>query len=265
MEFSSPFLTSTGIKAARGLTGGAYEARDDLFVFDPSFGLQDIGLLEGVPVKAGQETPVPVDLGSDVSPHANIQKITATLKVINDGSAGATQTTSATVTADKDPPRSLQVSVDNVPGMRNVQIRLNQGSVIWTHPGAVPAADYPIPDFSAQANAYLDKYQSKDGKVTLVFLVKSDTNGKVQITVDKPDSTVLQTQSWKNEVDSTFRADRTLKLTFNQIEGLPVDPVPASAGHLATTKDIRLDAAGQFSPTASSGIPKFPTAISSRR
>src|SRR5207248_778548 len=56
---------------------------------------------------------------------------------------------------------------------------------------------------------------------------------------------LLQTQSWKNDLDSTFRVDRTLKLTFNQIERLPVDAV-AAPGRRVSISEVRLDAGGQF-------------------
>jgi hypothetical protein len=56
----------------------------------------------------------------------------------------------------------------------------------------------------------------------------------------------LQTQSWKNELDSSFRVDRTLKLTFNQIERVPVDAVTPPQGHSALVSKVHLDAGGQF-------------------
>jgi hypothetical protein len=134
-----------------------------------------------------------------------------------------------------------------VDGIQNAQIRLNNGTAFWTHPGSVPTGAYAIPDFSVQANAYLDKYHAPaDGKVTLQFMVKSDTDGSVLITINDVQCTLLQTQSWKNELDSTFRVDRTLKLTFNQIEWLPVDAVTPPQGHTALVSKVHLDAGGQF-------------------
>jgi hypothetical protein len=198
-----------------------------------------------VALKAGQETPVAVDV-PNLPPNANVQNITATFTVVNDGTTGGQQSTSVGITEGQDK-RSFQVSVDTVPGIRNVQIRLNQGSVFWTHPGVVPAADYAIPDFSTQANAYLDKFQSKDGKVSLQFQVKSDVGGTVRIQIGSDlRFSLLQTQSWPNPLDATFRVDRTLKVIFNQIETLAIDPVPPPAGRRAVISAIRLDAGGQF-------------------
>ncbi len=239
MEFASPVLTSWGIKAQRGFTGEAYAARPETFV------VGIMAALEAVAIKGGQETPVAVDV-PQLFPNANVTSITATLTVVSDGNAGAKQTTQVGITEGTDQ-RNLQVSVNAVDGLRNAQVRLNNGAVFWTHAGPVLAADYAIPDFSVQANAYLDKYKAPgDGKVTLQFMVKSDTDGSVLITIKDVQCTLLQTQSWKNELDSTFRVDRTFKLTFNQIEHLPVGAVTPPQGHTASVFNVHLDAGGQF-------------------
>jgi hypothetical protein len=238
MAIVGPASRSIGIKAERGFIAEAYAARSEAFV---------IGLLPSltaVDVKAGQETAVVVDVPK-LSPHANVGKITATLTVVDDGQTGAQQTTSVGITEGKEPQRTVQVSVDVVPGIRNAQIRLLGGAVFWTHSGAVPAGAYAIPDFSAQVNAYLDKYQSQDGNVALQFMVKSDTDGSVSIAIEDVESSLLQTQSWKNDLDSTFRVDRILKVTFNQVMQLPIDPVNPPSGK-ASVSTVRLDADGQF-------------------
>jgi hypothetical protein len=240
MGISIPALASAGIKAERGFTSEAYDSRSETFV------VGIIATLEAVAVKAGQETPVAVAVPK-LMPNANVSNITATLTVVDDGQNGAAQSTTVGITQDKDPPRTVQVSVDAVAGMRNVQIRLDQGTAIWTHPGVVKAGVYGIPDFSTQANAYLDKYHSQDGKVTLQFMVKSDTDGHAFITIDDVASSLLQTQSWKNQLDSTFRVDRTLNLTFSQVERLAIDAVTPAPGHNAVVSQIRLDVGGQFS------------------
>lgn len=239
MEISSSVLLSAGIKAERGLTGEANAARSATFA---------VGItadLRAVAIKAGQETPVRVNV-PQLLPNANVTNISATLTVVDDGQTGARQATQVGISEGKDPERTIQVSVDAVAGIRNTQIRLNQGAVFWTHPGSAKAGDYAIPDFSAQANTYLDKYHSQDGRVTLQFMVKSDTDGSAFITIGDVQFSLLQTQSWKNELDSTFRIDRTFKLTFNQMERLPVDAVTPPQGRSAVVSMIRLDAGGQF-------------------
>jgi hypothetical protein len=240
VEFSSPFLISAGFKAERGFTGEAYAARRETFVVGV------IAELEAVAIKGGQETPVAVDV-PQLFPNANVTSITATLTVVSGGNAGAKQATQIGITEGNDAPRSVKVSVDPADGIQNAQIRLKNGAVFWTHPGPVATRDYAIPDFSAHANAYLDKYQPlADGKITLQFMVKSDTDGSVLIAVNDVQCTLVQTQSWKNELDSTLHVDRTLKLTFNQVERLPVDPVTPPPGHTAVVSNVYLDAGGQF-------------------
>jgi hypothetical protein len=228
---------------ARGFSGDAYLAREDTFEVSLA------QFLEGVQLTAGQETAVVVDVDK-LSPNANVTNITATFTVVNDGSTAGAQTTSVgvniTAGAEGTGKRAFDVSVDAA-GIRNVQVRLNQGSVFWTYPGLAAPGTYQIPDFSQQANAYLDKYKSQDGKVKLQFQVKSDVAGKVQIEINGDlASSMLQTQSWPNPLDSTFRVDRTLSVGFNQIETLPIDPVSPPAGKQAAVKTVRLDAGGQF-------------------
>jgi hypothetical protein len=240
IAFRPPDLASAGIKAERGFTGEAYAAREDTFIVDI------IALLEGTPLKAGEETPVAVDV-PNLPLNANITKITASLTVLYDGQTGTAPTTAVGITEGKET-RNFQVSVSAVSALRNVQVRLNKGAIFWTRADATPAdSPYSIPDFSAQANAYLDKYDSKNGKVTLQFMVKSDVAGRVLINIDDGLAySLLQTQHWKNDLDSTFRVDRTLKLTFNQVQQLPIEAVPQPTGRQAVVTHIRLDAGGQF-------------------
>ncbi len=244
MEILAPQTLFASIASPRGFSGEAYAARAGTFI------VGILPLLEGVQLKAGEETPVAVDV-PNLPPNANIGNITATLTVVDAGVPGAAQTTNVgvNITAGNEGKgtRAFTVSVDAVAGIRNVQVRLKQGTVFWTHPGLAAAGPYAIPDFSQQANAYLDKYQSQDGKVTLQFQVKSDVDGKVRIDIGGDlQYSMLQTQSWPNPLDSTFRVDRTLKVIFNQIETLTIDPVSPPGGRSAVVLAVRLDAGGQF-------------------
>jgi hypothetical protein len=233
-------MLAANVKAERGLAGEAYGSRAGTFI------VGILATLEGVHLKAGEETPVVVDV-PNMPPNANVQNITATLTVM-DASGSAAQSTKVSVTEDKGNPRSFQMSVDDVPGIRNVQVRLNQGSVFWTHPGAAPVGSYRITDFSPQVNAYLEKLQSQNNKVSLQFMVKSDVDGFVRMQVgDDLKFSMLQTQSWQNPLDSTFRVDRTLKMTFNQVETLPIDPVTPPVGQHVVFTGLRFDEGGQFS------------------
>ena len=79
------------------------------------------------------------------------------------------------------------------------------------------------------------------------FQVKSDVAGTVAIQINgDPKYTMLQTQSWRNALDSTFRVDRTLQVIFNQVETLVIDPVTPSSGHQAVVSTISLDVGGKF-------------------
>jgi hypothetical protein len=225
-------------KVTRGLLYNqpAYAARTDLFAIGEL-------LLSTVTVKAGEETAVPVGVPG-LPANADVQKLTAKLHVV-DGSAE--QTTPASVKEGNGPKRTFEIGVDAQPGLRNVQVRLQGGAPIWNHTGAVPAATYQLPDFAPQVNAYLEQAKIS-GNTVLQFLVKSEVDGSVAITVDPVDPNfdfkLLQTQSWKNDLDSTFRIDRNLPLEFNSIEKLPLDPI---AGNI-TRSAIRLEAVGQFGP-----------------
>jgi hypothetical protein len=238
MLISGSNLAGFEIKAPRGLFNSpAYAARDAiLFPY-----LQEI--FGGTPLKPGEETPIPVEV-PNLPPNANVGNITATFS--NSETSDAPQTTKVGIAEGVEKPRDFQITVA-VPGLQNVQVRLDQGQVFWNKPGTLPAGDHDIPDFSSAVNQYLDKLGAKDQKVTLRFLVKSDAPGSVSISIkgDELKYSLLQTQSWKNDLDSTFRVDRTLKLSFNQIERLPVDPITAPG---VTVTELRLDAGGQFAP-----------------
>jgi hypothetical protein len=214
--------------------------------YDARVGLFDVGelLLATVPVKAGQETAVPVAVPG-LPANADVHKLTAKLQVGRDGSAE--QTATASVEEVNGPKRTFKIGADAQPGLRNVQVRLQGGAPIWNHAGAVPADEYQLPDFAQQVNAYLEQAKIKDDTV-LQFLVKSDVDGSVAIKVDpvdpSSDFTLLQTQSWKNDLDSTFRIDRNLTMEFNSIEKLPLDSI---AGNI-TRSAVSLEAKGQFGP-----------------
>ncbi len=245
MDIKEPVLASAGLKALRGLSGDAYSARLD------TFSVLIIPELGGVPLKAGEETPVVVDV-PNLPPNANIHNITATLTATFgavDGTSPGPATAAVSLTDGAAAPRKIGLSVNGTAGKHSIQVRLNQGSVFWSQPAAIDSRSYTIPDFSPQVNTYLDKLQPAGGKVTLQFLVKSDADGHFQIAIGSDLSySLLKTQSWTNALDATHRVDRTLNLTFNQIETLPIDPVSTPAGVSARISAIRLDAGGQFGP-----------------
>jgi hypothetical protein len=237
--------SSIGVSArdTRGLAYNrdAYDARADVFHVMPEIGIK---ALMGVPVKAGAETPVSVTVPG-LPVNADLRSITAKLQVTALGSAE--QVRPVSVKEGSAPARKFEIGVDSTPGLRNVQVRLQGGQPIWTRGGAVPAGTYDLPDFAAQANAYLDQASIAGDSVVFQFLVSSETDGGVAISVT-PGFTysLLQTQSWKNDLDSTVRIDRNLPLEFNSVEILPLEPIAAARAIVRSA--IRLDAGGQFGP-----------------
>jgi hypothetical protein len=241
MLISGSNLAAFEIKAPRGLSynASAYAAREVILFPEIQ------AIFGGTDLKPGEETTISVDLPG-LPLNANVNKITATFRVSE--SPDVPQTANVSVADKDDKPRdSIKVTVSGPPGPRNVQVRLDKGQVFWNKPGTLSAGAYSIPDFSSAVNQYLDKLGAKNQKVTLTFLVKSDAPGTVSIAIngDELHYSLVQTQSWKNDLDSTFRVDRTLKLTFNQIEPLPVDAVAATGAKIV---ELRLDAGGQFGP-----------------
>jgi hypothetical protein len=227
---------------ARGLAYDqtAYNARPGLFDV-----ANLIALDTSVTVKAGEETPVPVQV-QNLKPNANILHITAEL-TISDPGPEPPQTSTVSVTQNGGNPSSFGITLDSTPGLRNVQVRLQGGPVLWNHAGVAPPGPYDIPDFAAQANAYLDQAKIIGNGVTFQFLVKSETAGTVQISINPNlDFVLLQTQSWKNSMDSTIRLDRNLQLDYNSVEELPLEDI-ATPGAIKRSQ-IRFDAGGKFDP-----------------
>src|SRR5688572_19908422 len=234
---------AVGMKNLRGLAHDreAYDARAGAFHIGPAI---DLVAFIGVPVKAGQETPVAVTV-PDLPVNADVHRITATLTVTAYGSAEHVQP--VTIKEGTGEPRRFEVGVDSTPGLRNVQVKLQGGQPIWTRSGAVAAGTYDLPDFAAQANAYLDQARIAGAAAVFQFLVTSDADGSVSISISPGFAySLLQTQSWKNDLDSTVRVDRNLTLEFNSVEVLPLDSIAASRAIRRAA--IRLDAGGQFGP-----------------
>src|SRR6266849_863460 len=122
----------TSNQIAVSLTGGrglaydqvAYNARPGLFdVADL------IAVVTAVPVKAGEETPVPVQV-QNLQANANIQHISAKLTIFDSG-AQPGQTSNVSVSQNGGSPSSFGITVDPTPGLRNVQVRLQGCQVLW--------------------------------------------------------------------------------------------------------------------------------------
>ena len=241
MQIKFPEELGVTIKGGRGFSylDEVYAARPATFT---------AAVLEvfptGVVLKPGEETPVSVSI--DLPVNANVHKITARLEVVDDPSSSAAQQTTVSLKEGGDS-RTYQVGVDAVTGIRNVEIKLGQGDVFWQHSGALKAGSYQLPDFARELNTYLDQVKANEGKLALEFRVKADTGGRVKISIDAGvDYSLIQTQSWKNDLDSTFRVDRNMQLDFSAVERLSLDPINKAGNQRVSRSSIKLDVGGKF-------------------
>jgi hypothetical protein len=238
--FSFKEAAAIGVKGARGLVGDAYALRPGTFqiVADVLLGLY-------TSLKPGEDTTVSVPV-DDLPANADVKSITARLHV-----------TDASDTGPQPPPNSVTVTRDGTattlhvnPGVisrpRNVTVRLDRGEPIWSFADTLVKGEYDLPDFAQQLNAYLDKATVSGSRMTLNFLVKSDTPGSVKITILRKDVTRLQTQTWTNDLDQTVRMDRNVQVNFGDFIAMPLDAL--AAGGNATVKGVKLDVAGTFGP-----------------
>ncbi len=226
------------VKAARGFVNEAVTLKPGRFDH------QIWRYVEFVPLKPGEETSVAV-LVPDLPANADVKSITAYLDVADDTEAPPPQPTGVTIKQGSAPPLTMEVTPGVPTRPRNVTVRLEGGEPIWSFGDTLVNTRYELPDFAAQANAYLDKVNPADSQVTLNFLVKSDTPGKVNIVIaSKKEVTRLQTQTWTNELDQTVRLDRNLELDFGDRWEIQLDAVKASGP--PPLDRLRLDVGGAF-------------------
>jgi hypothetical protein len=228
---------SVGVKGARGLVGDAYALRPGVIAVGPSLALNY------VPLKAGEDTVVAVTV-ADLPANADVKSIVARLDVADDDPGAAPPPNDVTIQRDTEPATHLSVTPGIPTRPRNVTVRLDQGELIWTFADTLVKDRYDLPDFAEQANAYLDKASASGSGVTLKFLVKSDTPGRVKITITGKNVTRLQTQTWTNDLDQTVRLDRNLELNFGDRLAIPLDRIAGSTATLLT--GVRLDVGGTF-------------------
>ncbi|HEU5098944.1 MAG TPA: hypothetical protein VFU22_07995 [Roseiflexaceae bacterium] len=241
MEIKSLALLGTPTKGLRGLVyqTKAYAAREPGAYVEFVAG---IVLPSGTSIKAGQETLVQVTI-PELSANANVSQIQATLKVV---SGSATEPAKVSVKEGKEE-RTYELGVAAPVGLQNVTLRLDQGEVFWTHPGLLQVGEYTLPDFAEHVNTFLDRLPAGQPPTELRFAVKSDTDGIIDIRVDQIKVTLIQTQSWTNELDNSVRLDRNVQLDYNAIERLELDPIKADGKRLQRSS-LKLDLGGQFGP-----------------
>jgi hypothetical protein len=231
-----------GFKGLRGL------AMTGLSEFRPEFLAEvDITRLVGfVSLKPGEETQVAVSLPG-LPVNADIKTLKAKIQV-QPAPASDQQTLQQTSTVKEgNDTKEYQVDIDLPAVPRSLTLRLDGGEVFWTSSTAVVDGTFDLPDFVAQANAYLDKLPPGTNQVALVFLIKSDGPGQVKITVDQGTLTysVIQTEAWPNPLDETVRVDRNLQLEFGSVERIPLSALAGAHSNLSLRK-LTADIGGSF-------------------
>jgi hypothetical protein len=236
LTLKGPESIRVDMKGARGLVGEAYALRPGRFNVIPS------PADNYIPLKAGEDTEVSVAV-TDLPANADVKSITACLYVADDD-PGTAPPNGVTIKRGEEAPVELQVTPSVPTRPRNVTIRLANGKPIWTFSDTLVKNEYKLPDFAEQLNAYLDKVTTAESQVTLSFLVRSDTPGRVKIVLTSKNVTRLQTQAWTNDLDQTVRLDRNLQLDFGDRSEIPLDMIAAPGRTLL--RSIRLDVGGTF-------------------
>ena len=234
------------LKGARGFVGEAYLVRSGVFAAAQSLAPGYVSL------KPGEETAVPVTV-SDLPANADVKTISARLLVDDDASSSSAPDETTVNIQKEGQTRSeaegtfhLKVEMPTRP--RNVAIKLDQGDIFWTFAGTLANDSYDLPDFAAQVNAYLDKLNPEGNQITLRFLVKSDSPGKVKIEITNKTLSRIQTQTWENPLDETFRPDRNLQLDYGMIEAVPLKGIfDQNKNQLSPTR-IKMDIGGEIGP-----------------
>ncbi|WP_127553991.1 hypothetical protein [Actinoplanes sp. OR16] len=235
------------VKGGRGLAYdvAAYESRDQVMII-PAVTIT----LAGTALTPGQETEVLVPLPG-LRPNADVKAIRATLWVLP-GQAATQEPSTVRVREGAGAERTFAIAADPRPGLSNVSIRLAPGEVFWSRSGVLEPGDHPIPvDFAAQVNAYLDATAHHEGTVSLRFLIRTDTPGQVLIRFGQLVFTLLQTQTWPNDLDGTLRADRNLTLGHHSEVRLPLSVIAPLDGHPPALARIVMEVSGRFGPERS--------------
>jgi hypothetical protein len=199
-----------------------------------------------VALMPGQDTPITVAVPV-LRKNANVHRITATLLVADAESVPAAEPTVATVDStaseEKD---TVSVTVATPRRPRNVVVKLDGGTPFWTHAAALTDRAYPLPDFSAAVNDFLDRADLPDDLVSLRFLVHSDTPGLVGIVIDPAsvDATLIKLEQWTNAIDRTIHLDRALTVDFAGVEEIPLGVVDAPPTGRVALLGVAVDVSG---------------------
>ncbi len=241
-------LSTAGILVdARGLA--ASEARFGALRTDTFAGLLKDDLLGSANLTPGEEVAIQCEI-PDLPRNADVKEMTAVLTITR-AATTAGEPTSVTITTGSGNGSKQEFGVGVTPSglPSNVQVRLEQGDPLWSHTGTLDQGQHDIPDFARQVNAYLDKVElPPNAPTTLRFLVKSDTPGSVSIDVRTPvDYSLLQTQTWPNQLDGSVSVDRNLELDFGGVSQIALDSLAGQAPSI-TRHTVALDLSGTLGP-----------------
>jgi hypothetical protein len=244
----TPRLLNVDVKGLRGLVSSARNFKVPHQVIAPGSAAVDKGF---VSLKPGEETEIAVSV-SKLKANANVRVLKAVLHAEpytprQDENLKLSQT--AVVNKDGNE-STFNVRVDMPLLPRNVIMKLEGGDIFWTFPGDMVEKEYELPDFSAHVNAYLDKLAPGTGGVSLKFLVRSDSRGKVKIEIDEDhiEYSLIQTETWENVMDETVRFDRNFELDYGTIERLELGAIDGSGYAGVSITGIGMDIGGDFGP-----------------
>lgn len=238
MKFKIPAMQQA-MQFGRGLLfhGEAYAARPVLLI--PAF------VLGGVDLKPGEEVDFVFRL-QDFPPNADVENVTGNI-VISPPLNPELQAATVNVEEDGKAKQTYNLDVAASNPIYNLELRLEDGEVFWRFSGPLIDALKPLPNFANELNAYLDVVEPPQGGVDVLFKVKSNAPGRVQINIDTDalSYTELQTEVWENELDDTFRVDRNFDLSFGETRTIALTPIRLPDNRIAQLKNISFDVNGQ--------------------
>ncbi|MCI0490302.1 MAG: hypothetical protein L0229_27230 [Blastocatellia bacterium] len=240
-KIQMPVFLNEPVKGARGLALGnltGVRIQDALLV-------ASIAAFSGEPLDPGKEVSVSLPV-SNLPPNASVKRVRATIEIGEDASAQKAGLKQASTVTEGNTTKNFSVDIEAPASPRNISVRLDGGEVFWSFAEIAVQGAHELPDFAEQVNAYLDELPSGVEEVSLKFLVKSDGPGRVRITINDIDYSVIQTQSWPNPLDDTIRLDRTFQMDFGSIERVPLKGLAGNTG--VSLSEIKLDIGGEFGP-----------------
>lgn len=208
-----------------------------------------------VPVRGGEETLLTFG-AARIPRHAEIGKVTAKLELGPSPVASPPKMEQGAQVREGETTRTFTTALDPPAGPSSLTLGIEGGAVIWTWSGRPGPTSFDIPDFSDQANAFLERAAAQDrpgsdGLVSLRLTLRSDLDTGVRLTLpdDGLEYRLVQPQGWDNDLDGTLHMDRNLTLGFGQMVDVPLDPiVTGDDDHSVPVEEVRLEVGGDLGP-----------------